>query len=63
MPWIRGEYPPSYKKLPAKIRNKAVEIANALLLYHGADEHAAIALGAHCAREWAKKQQPKDRIN
>ncbi|OCX52296.1 hypothetical protein BEL04_12530 [Mucilaginibacter sp. PPCGB 2223] len=59
MPWMKGEYPPSYKKLPAKIRNKAVEIANALLLYHGADEHAAIALGAHSAKEWAKKQPSK----
>jgi len=59
MPWIRGDYPPSYKNLPARIRNKAVEIANALLIDHGFDEGLAIAVGVKRAKEWAKKQEQK----
>ena len=31
MPWLNGDYPPSYKNLPVAVREKAVEIANALL--------------------------------
>jgi uncharacterized protein YdaT len=55
MPWYHGDYPPSYKNQPVKIREKAVEIANALL-GEGADEGIAIATGLKRAREWAKEQ-------
>ncbi|MGN6640614.1 MAG: hypothetical protein ACTHJ8_17010 [Mucilaginibacter sp.] len=55
MPWYHGDYPPSYKNQPVKIREKAVEIANALL-EEGADEGIAIATGLKRAREWAKEQ-------
>ena len=54
MPWYNGDYPPSYKNQPVKIRNKAVEIANELLL-HGADEGVAIATGLKKAREFFNK--------
>ena len=60
MPWYYGDYPPSYKNQPIKIRDKAVEIANALL-EEGADEGIAIATGLKRAREWAKEQdEPHD---
>ena len=49
MPWYNGDYPPSYKNQPLELRNKAVEIANELLL-HGADEGIAIATGLKRAR-------------
>ncbi|MBS1525918.1 MAG: hypothetical protein JST19_09745 [Bacteroidetes bacterium] len=55
MPWYHGDYPPSYKNQPVKIREKAVEIANALL-GEGADEGIAIATGLKRAREWGKEQ-------
>ncbi|MBS1504054.1 MAG: hypothetical protein JST32_18445 [Bacteroidetes bacterium] len=55
MPWYHGDYPPSYKNQPVKIREKAVEITNALL-GEGADEGIAIATGLKRAREWAKEQ-------
>jgi uncharacterized protein YdaT len=55
MPWYHGDYPPSYKNQPVKIREKAVEIANALL-EEGADEGIAIATGLKRAREWAREQ-------
>ena len=53
MPWPKGEYPPSYKNLPVKLRNKAVEIANAILEETG-DEGLAIATGLKKAREVTK---------
>lgn len=56
MPWSRGDYPPSYKNLPVKIRNKAVEIANAML-GENAEEGIAIATGLKRAREWAEKHK------
>jgi len=31
MPWHNGDYPPSYKNQPKKIRDKATEIANEVL--------------------------------
>ncbi|MEO6520800.1 MAG: hypothetical protein ABIN91_03920 [Mucilaginibacter sp.] len=56
MPWIKGDYPPSMKNLPLPIRNKAVEIANALLAEENMDEGIAIAIGVKNAKTWAKKQ-------
>jgi len=56
MPWYNGDYPPSYKNLPKKVREKAVEIANAILEESG-DEGLAIATGVKRAKQWAKKDQ------
>ena len=50
MPWYNGNYPPSYKNQPPRLRNKAVEIAN-LLLEQGVPEGVAIATGLKRARE------------
>nr|WP_295932966.1 DUF2188 domain-containing protein [uncultured Dyadobacter sp.] len=55
MPWYNGDFPPSYKNQPKKIREKAVEIANALL-EEGAEEGIAIATGLKRARETFKKK-------
>lgn len=51
MPWAKGDYPPSMKNLHKEIRNKAVEIANALLA-DGVPEGIAIATGVKRAKEW-----------
>ena len=51
MPWYNGDYPPSYKNQPKKLRDKAVEIANALLK-DGTEEGIAIATGLKRAREY-----------
>lgn len=58
MPWPKGKYPPSYKNLPVKLRNKAVEIANAILEESG-DEGLAIATGLKKAREILDKKKKK----
>ncbi|HEY4289933.1 MAG TPA: hypothetical protein VGN00_22685 [Puia sp.] len=54
MPWYNGDYPPSYKNQPIPLREKAVEIANELLL-HGAPEGVAIATGLKKARDFFAK--------
>lgn len=63
MPWHNGDYPPSYKNQPFKVREKAVEIANALL-QDGEKEGIAIATGLKQARELlenhAEKTQNKE---
>lgn len=56
MPWYNGDFPPSYKNQPKELREKAVEIANALL-NDGADEGIAIATGLKQARELLKKNK------
>jgi len=60
MPWYNGTYPPSYKNQPLKLRNKAVEFANALI-NQGAPEGIAIATGLKKAREFftAKNKRPR----
>lgn len=58
MPWYNGDYPPSYKNQPVKLRNKAVEIANALLK-EGVEEGIAIATGLKRAREFFRDQKNK----
>lgn len=58
MPWYNEDYPASYKNQPPKLREKAVEIANALLK-EGVDEGVAIATGLKNAREYFKDAQKK----
>ena len=56
MPWPKGDYPPSYKNQPVRIRDKAVEIANGLL-NDGAEEGIAIATGLKRARDFFEKEE------
>jgi uncharacterized protein YdaT len=58
MPWYNGDYPPSYKNQPVKLREKAVEIANELL-QDSADEGVAIATGLKRARQFFAKHAGK----
>lgn len=58
MPWKKGDYPPSMKNLEPRVRNKAVEIANALL-EDGHEEGRAIAIATAKAEEW-NENHPKD---
>ncbi|MFX3673426.1 MAG: hypothetical protein ACE3JQ_03120 [Paenisporosarcina sp.] len=58
MPWTTTDYPDSFKNLNTEVRNKAVEIANALLK-DGMAEGRAIAIATEKAREYVggtKKQ-------
>lgn len=51
MPWSDDRYPVSMKRLPPRVRHKAIEIANALLAA-GRPEGQAIRIGTGSARRW-----------
>lgn len=52
MPWSDTYYPPSMKNLPPDVREKAIEIADALL-DEGMDEGKAIRIAIAKAKEWS----------
>ncbi|GAB4031657.1 DUF2188 domain-containing protein [Spirosoma jeollabukense] len=60
MPWTKKEYPDSLKNFMAPVRNKAIDIANALLA-DGTDEKRAIAIATAKAEEWASNRGMKIR--
>jgi uncharacterized protein YdaT len=51
MPWTKKDYPPAMKNLPVKVRNKAVEIANAILEEGKIDEGGVIAISISKAKD------------
>jgi hypothetical protein len=53
MPWTTDDYPASMKNFESSVRNKAIEIANALL-DSGYEEGRAIPIAISQAKEWAK---------
>jgi uncharacterized protein YdaT len=55
MPWTADYFPVSMKHLPPHVREKAIEIANALL-DEGMDEGKAIRIAIAKAKEWAEQQ-------
>ena len=55
MPWTTTRYPASMQNLPERVRDKAIEIANALLA-EGYDEGRAIRIGIAKAKEWARRE-------
>jgi uncharacterized protein YdaT len=58
MPWTENNYPVSMKNLPPVVRNKAIEIANAILEDGNTIEGIAIATGIKRAKDWVKS--PRD---
>ena len=65
MPWTKTDYPNSLKNLPQAVRNKAIEIANALFEKGTMEEGRIIAIAITNAKKWAnnrgqtKKKFPK----
>ena len=57
MPWTCQRYPASMKRLHPLMREKAIEIANALL-EEGHDEGQAIRIGIARARQWVQRVAP-----
>ncbi|MGE5521244.1 MAG: DUF2188 domain-containing protein [Candidatus Dadabacteria bacterium] len=53
MPWNKTNFPNSMKNLPAAVRNKAIEIANAMLEEKHTDEGITIATAISRAKDWA----------
>jgi uncharacterized protein YdaT len=53
MPWSPDQYPESMKHLSPVVREKAIEIANALLEEEGMGEGRAIRIAIARAKTWA----------
>ncbi len=54
MPWNADFYPASMRHLDPIVRDKAIEIANALLA-EGMDEGRAIRIAIAKAKDWARR--------
>ena len=54
MPWNSSYFPASMKHLPPQVREKAIEIANALL-EAGRPEGQAIRISIARAKQWAAR--------
>jgi uncharacterized protein YdaT len=59
MPWSSEYYPASMKHLPPFVREKAIEIANALL-EEGMEEGKAIRIAIAKAKAWAERRWDAD---
>jgi uncharacterized protein YdaT len=59
MPWTKKSYPVSMKNLPAQVREKSIEIANALLEESKMAEGIAIATAISRAKDWAANRGKK----
>ena len=55
MPWSELRYPPAMQHLHPLVRDKAIEIANALL-EEGHDDGFAIRVAIARAKEWAQRR-------
>jgi uncharacterized protein YdaT len=60
MPWDKDDYPSSLKNLDTPIRNKAIEIANAMI-DEGYKEGRAIPIATEQAKEWYDNASEKER--
>jgi uncharacterized protein YdaT len=58
MPWTKDKYPDSLKNFMAPVRNKAIDIANALL-EDGMEEGRAVSIATAQAKEWAESRGKK----
>lgn len=56
MPFTAKNYPNSWKNFYAKVRYKAIEIANALIEDEKMPEGRAIAIATDQAKDWADKR-------
>lgn len=56
MPWTKTDYPNSFKNLPQAVRNKAIEIANALFKKGTMEDGRIIAIAITNARKWASNR-------
>jgi uncharacterized protein YdaT len=56
MPWSSEYFPASMANLPPPVRDKAIEIANALLA-EGMDEGKAIRIAIARAKQWAERRE------
>lgn len=59
MPWTIDDYPASMRNLSPIVRQKAIEIANALLA-EGYEDGQAIRMAIAAAHKWARRHLGED---
>lgn len=57
MPWNKKKYPDAMKNLDKRVRDKAIEIANALVEKEKMDDGTAIPIAISKAKEWADNDE------
>lgn len=57
MPWTQNDYPTSMKNLNHDVREKAIEIANALVLEEHYEDGKAIPIAIDKAREYVSNHK------
>ncbi len=57
MPWTKKNYPDTMKNLDKRVRDKAIEIANALVDKENMDEGSAIPIAISKANEWEENHK------
>lgn len=57
MPWTKNDYPASMKNLEPEVRDKAIEIANALVTEEHYDDGKAIPIAIDKAREYVENHE------
>lgn len=63
MPWDKKNFPRSMKNFTPEVRNKAIEIANALLYEGQMPEGIIIATSISRAKDWAANREIEIRAN
>lgn len=58
MPWTKDNYPPSLKNLKPVVRNKAIEIANAIKEEKKYNDQRSISIATEQAEKWYKDDHP-----
>ena len=57
MPWSKSDFPNAMKNLPKMVRNKAIQIANALLAKTKLKTGIVIATAIKNAKKWAARKE------
>jgi uncharacterized protein YdaT len=60
MPWTKTDHPDAMKNLPEDIRDKAIEIANALIAGKKMKEGVAVATAISRAKQWSAHRNGKN---
>jgi uncharacterized protein YdaT len=63
MPWNEKDFPDAFKALNEPVRNKAIEIANAMLRDSKYSKAAIVPLAAAAATQWARIRDIPVRAN
>ncbi|MCI0712218.1 MAG: DUF2188 domain-containing protein [Chloroflexi bacterium] len=56
MPWTVYDFPDAFKNFNPEVRDKMIEIANALLIEEEYEESKAIPIAIEQAKEWARNR-------